>query len=237
MTLPRYIDGTAAPRRLARSSSEPVLERGWAAARHAYRTGGVWAASAAGQGVIEHAPTEHQAKFSGSPLGPAATVQAQIGARCPSRPRRDYLALVCVDVSPQRLGDVLYLRSGHVQSGQFLEHLAAAGEADLGGHAADHVLESRRDRSAIQAQRGVAGVAALAARAAMAVGAFQCERSQGCAEGLGAVPVEARLLATTATTGGSLQIAPVGIMALREDVPHQFQGGRQLDGFDVQVLA
>ena len=50
-------------------------------------------------------------------------------------------------------------------------------------------------------------------------------------------PFEARLLATTATTGGSLQIAPVGIMALREDVPHQFQGGRQLDGFDVQVLA
>ena len=135
---------------------------------------------------------------------------------------------------------MLDLRGGHVQSGQFPEHFAAAGEADFGGHAADHALEPRGDRATVQAQGGVAGVAALAARAAMVVGAFQRERPQGGAEGLGAVPVEARLLAASAPPGGSLQIAAVGIEALREEAPHQFQGeaaGRQLDGFEVQVLA
>ena len=62
------------------------------------------------------------------------------------------------------------------------------------------------------------------ARGAPVVGALQRERSQAGAEGLGAVTLEPRRLAATATPDGSLPLPLAGIEALRDEAPHEFQG-------------
>jgi hypothetical protein len=123
------------------------------------------------------------------------------------------------DFCSQGLAGALDLLGFHADSGQFVEQLAALGEADPRSRLADHARDRRRQGAAPEAQRLVPWTESASAGGAVVVGALERDRAQRRDEGLFPAASVAGLPATSRTGQG--RPAVVGEVGVELLLDHQ----------------